>query len=90
MIRLPGISPQTVNKHDNLIHHNLYDYLNKQISYKDTLGFPSGSEGKESACNVGDPGSIPGLGIFPGERNGNPFQYSCLENPHGHRTAQGI
>ena len=40
--------------------------------------------------NVEDPGSIPGLGRSPGEGNGNPFQYSCLENPHGHRTAQGI
>ena len=37
--------------------------------------------GKESACNAGDPGSIPGLGRFLGEGNGNPLQYSCLENP---------
>ena len=44
-------------------------------------GFPSGSEGKASACNVGDPGSIPGSGISPGEGNGNPLQYPCLENP---------
>ena len=36
---------------------------------------------KESACSVGDPGSIPGLGRSPGEGNGNPLQYSCLENP---------
>ena len=42
--------------------------------------FPSGSDGKESACNVGDPGSIPGLGRSPGEGSGNPLQYSCLEN----------
>ena len=40
----------------------------------------SGSDGKESACNVGDPGSAPGLGSSPGEGNGNPLQYSCLEN----------
>ena len=40
-----------------------------------------GSDGKEYACNVGDPGSIPGSGGSPGEGNGNPFQYSCLENP---------
>ena len=45
------------------------------------LGFPSGSDGKESACNAGDPGSIPGLGRSPGEGNGYPLQYSCLENP---------
>ena len=44
------------------------------------VGFPGGSDGKVSACNVGDPGSIPGLGKFPGEGNGNPLQYSCLEN----------
>ena len=43
-------------------------------------GFPGGSDSKESACNAGDPGSIPGLGRSPGEENGNPFQYSCLEN----------
>ena len=44
-------------------------------------GFPGGAEVKASACNVGDLGSIPGLGRSPGEGNGNPFQYSCLENP---------
>ena len=40
------------------------------------MGFPSGSAGKESACNAGDPGSIPGLGRSPGEGNGYPLQYS--------------
>ena len=44
------------------------------------MGFPSGSDGKASARNEGDPGSIPGLGRSPGEENGNPLQYSCLEN----------
>ena len=44
------------------------------------LGFPGGSDGKESACNTGDPGSIPGSGRSPREGNGNPLQYSCLEN----------
>ena len=43
--------------------------------------FPGGSDGKASAYNVGDPGSIPGMGRTPGEENGNPLQYSCLENP---------
>ena len=42
---------------------------------------PSGSEGKASASNAGDPGSIPGSGRSPGEGNGNPLQCSCLENP---------
>ena len=50
-----------------------------------SLGFPCGSDGKESACNEGHLGSIPGLGTSPGEGNGNPLQYSCLENPHGQR-----
>ena len=44
---------------------------------------------KESACNAGDLGSIPGLGRFPGEGHGNPLQYSCLENPHGQRSLVG-
>ena len=43
--------------------------------------FPSGSEVKASAWNVGDPGSIPKLGRSPGEGNGNPLKYTCLENP---------
>ena len=43
--------------------------------------FPGGSDGKASVYNVGDLGSIPGSGRFPGEGNGNPLQYSCLENP---------
>ena len=42
--------------------------------------FPGSSAGKESACNMGDLGSIPGLGRSPGVGNGYPFQYSCLEN----------
>ena len=46
-----------------------------------TRGFPGGSVGKESACNVGDPGSTPRLGRSPGEGNGNPRQYSCPGNP---------
>ena len=44
-------------------------------------GFPGGSDSKESAHHAGDLGSIPGLGRSPGEENGNPLQYSCLENP---------
>ena len=45
------------------------------------MGFPSGSDGKESACNATDLGLIPGLGRFPGGGNGNSLQYSGLENP---------
>ena len=43
--------------------------------------FPGGSEGKASPCNAGDLGSLPGSGRSPGEGNGNPLQYSCLQNP---------
>ena len=44
-------------------------------------GLPGGTDGKESACNAGDPGSIPRSGRSPGGGHGNPLQYSCLENP---------
>ena len=50
------------------------------------MGFPGGSDGNESACNVGDLGSIPGLGRSPGGGHGNPLQYSCLKDPHGPRS----
>ena len=61
-------------RHDRAIELNLTEL-------KLWLGFPGGSEVKASAWNAGDPGSIPGSGRSPGERNGNPLQYSCLENP---------
>ena len=51
-----------------------------KASYRSIWGFPGGSDGKESACNARDPSLIPGLGRSPGEGNGNPLQYSCLEN----------
>ena len=54
--------------------------LDSLRKYRRFLGFPSGSDGKESLCNVGDAGLIPGLGRSPGERNGYSLQYSCLEN----------
>ena len=49
--------------------------------YRQTMGFPGGSDSKESACNAGDRVSIPGSGRSPGEGNGNLLQYSCLGNP---------
>ena len=57
----------------------VYDILFYMYICKYT-GFPGGSDGKVSACNAGDPGSIPGLGRSPGEGNGDPLQHSCLEN----------
>ena len=53
------------------------------------MGFPGGSNGKESACNAGDLGSIPGLRRSLGEGHDNPLQYSCPENPHGQRSLAG-
>ena len=53
------------------------------------MSFPGSSVGKESACRAGDSGSIPGLGISPGEGNGNPLDYSCQENPMD-RVAMGL
>ena len=56
-------------------HTHTYIYI-----YMHIYGFPSSSVGKESACNTGDPGSIPGSGRSLGEGSGNPLQYSCLES----------
>ena len=53
------------------------------------MGFPGGSDGKESAYNAGDLGSIPGFGRSPGGGHGNPLQYSCPENPHAQRSLAG-
>ena len=68
--------------------HIVYIYLYPH------MGFPGGSENKASACNAGDLGSIPGLGRSPGEGNGNPLQYPCLENPMDRgvwwATVQGV
>ena len=57
--------------------------------FKLVYGFPGGSDGKESACKVGDLGSILGSGRSPGEGNGNPLQYSCLGNPMDRGAWQG-
>ena len=59
------------------------------VSTQGKEGFLGGSDGKESACNAGDLGSIPGLGRSLGGGYGNPFQYSCLENPHEQRSLAG-
>ena len=58
-------------------------------THTDIEGFPGGSAGKESVCNVGDLGLIPRLGRSPGGGLGNPLQYSCLKNPHGQRSLAG-
>ena len=58
-----------------------YRHTQRGILFSHEKGFPGDSDGKQSACNVGDLGSIPGSGRSPGEGNGNPHQCSCLENP---------
>ena len=52
-----------------------------ELGNMSVMGFPGGSDSKASVYNAGDPGSSPGLGRSPGEGNGNPLQYYCLENP---------
>ena len=66
-----------------LPHTAFFPDLNKNYS------FPGGSDSKESTCNEGDLGSIPGLGRSLGGGHGNPLQYSCLENPHGQKSLAG-
>ena len=56
-------------------------YISEREVHAHRAIFPGGSEGEASAYNAGDLGSIPGSGRSPGEGNGNPLQYSCLENP---------
>ena len=53
------------------------------------MGFPGGSDGKQTAHNAGDPGSVPGLGRFPGGECDDPLQSSCQEKPHGQRSLAG-
>ena len=60
---------------------DMTEKLNWSLNWVFLWGFPGVSDGKGSVCNAGDPGSIPGSGRSPGEGNGNPLQYSCLENP---------
>ena len=64
-----GSLPLSQPRSTYLLYDNIY------------FGFPGGSEGKASAYNAGDLGSIPGSGRSPGEGNGSPLQYSCLKNP---------
>ena len=88
----PGIEPRSPTfQVDSLpaeLLYNIYIYIDIDIDihiyihfiYADQ-GFPGGSDSKESTCDVGDMGLIPGLGGSPGEENGNQLWYSCLENP---------
>ena len=68
---------------ENALNLELYHRATITLYENKTENLPPTSEVKASARNVGDLGSIPGLGRFPGDGNGNPLQYSCLENPMG-------
>ena len=77
----------------NCINTCFQEEINQGINNYLWCGFPGGSGGKESACSAGDLGLIPELERSPGEGNGNPLQYSCLENPSekpGWDTAHGV
>ena len=82
----PNSVPQTHSNRPRKPHSNLCSawprgqVINTAGFPSLSQGFPGGSDDKASACNAGDPGSIPGSGRSPGEGNGNPLQYSCLEN----------
>ena len=71
------------------------DHLHPRLGSHSAFGepklktFPGGSDGKESTCEAGDLGLVPGLGRSPGGGHGNPLQYPCLENPHGQRSLVG-
>ena len=72
----------------------MFYFLDHQCSIKGynsrtAWGFRGSSDGKESACSVGDSVSFPGSGRSPGGGHGNPLRYSCLENPHGQRSLKG-
>ena len=71
--------PYSPSHHSVFGHSFIYNKFWGYLVFR--RGFPGGSDGKASACNAGDPGSIPGSGRSPGEGNGNPLQQSCLENP---------
>ena len=84
----------------NNIYNIVYNIINnpealstnfslQQLVLISIKGFPGGSDSKESACNVGDLGSIPGLGRSPGGGHGSPIQYFCQENPHRQRNLAG-
>ena len=71
--------------------HNILSHPSFESSLCVFEGFPGGSEGKESACNAedtGDASSVPGLRRSPGEGQGNPVQYTCLENPTDRRACR--
>ena len=80
-IIMAGVVQEVNQNHHQNLNKQKHNKLLKNRLTKKELGFPGGSDSKESACNAGDSGSNPGLGRSPGEGKGYPFQYSCLGNP---------
>ena len=82
-----------VPDHHNKVSHRYFGFLvhiKLYLHYSVICSFPYSSVDKESTCNAGDPGLIPGSERSPGEENGNPLQYSCLENPTDRGAWQAI
>ena len=77
----PVFLPGESHGQRNLAGYSPWGHKDSDRTEQLTLSFLGSSDSKESAWNVGDPSLIPGLGRSPGERNGYPLQYSCLENP---------
>ena len=77
----PVFLPGESHGHRSLVGYSPQGHKELRHDWSDLAGFPGSSDGKASAYNAGGLGSIPGSGRSPGERNGNPLQYSCLENP---------
>ena len=80
-VKFPCKTPFVSCLHMPNLPHSLTHFSHSALSFVQSRGFPGGSEVKASASRAGDPGSNPGSGRSPGEGNGNPLQYSCLENP---------
>ena len=86
-VSLMGKIPLYPMKQNKIMHVIGKTFFNGHLdyffrsNYTVSQGLSHGSDGKEAACSAGDPSSIPGSGRSPGEGNGNPVQYPCLENP---------
>ena len=76
----PGVEPAPLALEGEILTSGPVE-KSLQLMFLSVIKCPGGSDGNESACNAGDSGSVPGLCRSPGEGNGNPLQYSCLENP---------
>ena len=94
LLHVVVIFPVPFNEEILFSHYILLPLLSRLIDHR-YIGFPGGSDGQESACNVGDLGSVPGLGRSPGKGNSCPLQSSCLQNsmdrgagysPWGHKV----